>query len=116
MEETNSSKSKVVQLLEKIPQWVQMMVTLGTLIFGLGSMYATLQDVKGQLIPLKNVPAIDARQDQDLTGLHQQIADDKVIQAQQAASMNKLADAISSLSTSVARLEGKLDADDSKHR
>lgn len=116
METEDVRKSKIISLLEKIPSWVQMVVTLGTLIFGIGTMYASIQDLKGQMISLKDVPAIDARQDADLLSLHQQINDDKATQLQTAANIDKLADAVSSLSTSVARLEGKLDAEDKKRR
>ncbi len=116
METENVRKSKVVDLLEKIPSWVQLLLTLGTLVFGLGGMYATLQDVKAQVADLKSVPAINARQDSDINSLRQQIIDDRSVQAQTNVQISKLADAVSSLSTSVARLEGMLEQKDRKHR
>lgn len=117
MEKENVGKSKVIGVLEKIPSWVQMLITIGTLIFGLGTMYATLQDVKYQVSNLKDVPVINARQDADINNLRKQMEDDKTTQSQTNGYISKLADAVSSLSTSVARLEGKLDAEDKrKHR
>lgn len=116
MERESHEHSKVVKLLEKIPSWVQMLITLGTLIFGLGTMYATLQDVKSQVYQLRDVPSVNSRQDADINNLRQQLIDSKQVQVQTNMYISKLADAVSSLSSSVARLEGKLDAEDKKRR
>lgn len=84
--------------------------------FGMGVMYATLQDVKAQVNTLSTVPIVNERQDADINNLRQQLVDNKSTQLQTNQYIGKLADAVSSLSTSVARLEGKLDAEDKRKK
>lgn len=116
METEGQHKSKLVHLLNAIPSWVQMLITLGTLLFGMGVMYATLQDVKVQVQALHNVPAINERQDADINNIKQSLIEEKNTRQQTNQYIGKLADAVSSLSTSVARLEGKLDNEDRRRK
>jgi septal ring factor EnvC (AmiA/AmiB activator) len=94
--------------LSRIFKFVQPIVTIGTIVFASGSLYADVRSIKQKVEKVETSEIQQALMTQEISQLHTQLEN-------QNKGLDKLADSVNSLSISVAKLEAKID-DKQKHK
>lgn len=107
--ESQGEGSKVKGFLSQIPSWVQMLVGVGGLIFGLGVMYNDVQTLKSKVGDSEEAKVQVAVMSSEISSLHVQIEQGNKTQEQTNIAVGKLTDSVTDLSVAVSRLQGKLD-------
>lgn len=106
--EDESKQSKLRTLIKEAPGWLQIIVSVGTMVFGLGVMYNTVNDVKARMDKVEGTNIELIKVTGHINQLDSQIQASTETQKQTNASVSKLADSVDNLGQSVANLQGKL--------
>ena len=107
--ERESEGSKVKGILTSIPNWIQSLIGVGGLVFGMGVMYNDLSNVKEKVRDTEDAKVQVAVMSSEISSLHVQIENGNKTQEQTNVAVGKLTDSVSELSVAVGRLQGKLD-------
>lgn len=107
--ENQGKESKIRTLIKEIPNWVQLLITLGTFIFALGGMYTTVKSLNRRVDRIEDTNVELIRMSGAVSNLQIQIDNSNNTQKQTNESVSKLTDAVNDLGNSVSNLQGKLD-------
>jgi methyl-accepting chemotaxis protein len=106
--ERQGKQSKLRALIKEAPAWISIVISLGTMIFALGVMYNNVQSLKDRMEKADQSSIQVIRMTGQINNLQTQIQNNYQTQQHTNESVDKLTDAVNTLSVSVSNLEGKL--------
>lgn len=95
----------VGEAVKSIPSWVQVLFTIGTLVFGVGVLYADVQDIKKGQQRTEVVLSQYSQTISQVAGLEIKLATEAKTNEKIMATLDKLSGAVEVLSISVARID-----------
>lgn len=107
MEDTSNKKIGFRAIVEHIPGWIQALAIVGGMIFSMGVLHNEVQNLSGRVDRQENYPV-------EISNLQLQISQANKTQSETNLAVSRLADAVNSLSVSMAKLQGQLEAEDKK--
>lgn len=100
---------RIRDMLSKIPSYVQLLITIGGMVFAMGIMYSDVQGLKQEVGTLSQINLRNAALSNQLVVMQEQLKVSERNQERTSLAIENLSASINRLSMSLVRLESRLD-------
>lgn len=104
------TREKVKGVLDRIPSYVQTIIAIGGIVFSVGILYGDVQDIKRELVKAEGSAQRQGEMALQISVMQAQLAASKETADRTMTTLDNINNTLGRLSVSVARLEGKVEA------